>query len=344
MRRRRALTLVVGGALVAAGALSARALRQDSAPAAVVVPEPLPAAPPAPRDVASEELAIADRLFVAGDLEGGEAALRRAVEANPESAEARYRLGRLLVENGRASAGARELRRALELDPADAEATFALGVAEDERGHERAARRHYRRAFELDPTLADPRRHPEVARQRQALAALLELWQDDAAATALARAAIAPAPATGSERGSAETSRGSGEAAARASQGGGYARVTGGERGAPRPDGSQPELDISGSGDRARSARPRSGDEAVIDSRDIQGGSFVNQIVSPGEPAGGSRRGGGAGTSKGNRGFGPRFNPAPRPFEPEFDPDEESNGRIEPLLLPADTERFAIAG
>ena len=204
--------------------------------------------------------------------------------SRPGDAEPRFRLGRLLVENGRSSDGARELRRAIELDPEYAAANFELAGGRRARLRALSAPSLSARV-RARPDLRRPKRHPEVPRRRQALAALLELWQDERAPPARERRhdssqpieRAAPEPADGEE-----TSPVPGAT----TQGGGYARVTGGERTSPSSGGSGGGGTPFGSTDRARgsqSSRP-AGDD-VIDSNDLRGGAFVNQAVTPGEPA-----------------------------------------------------------
>lgn len=82
-------------------------------------------------------------------------AYRRALELDPDHAEANVNLGRLLHEAGD-TAGALELARRAEASAPDlAEASYNLGVALQDLGRLDEAAAAYRRALETDPDLAD---------------------------------------------------------------------------------------------------------------------------------------------------------------------------------------------
>jgi tetratricopeptide (TPR) repeat protein len=82
-------------------------------------------------------------------------AYHRALEIDPEHADAHLNLGRLLHEEGEISSAETHYRRALALRPDDATAAFNLGVALQDRKRWRAAVVAYRRAVEIDPGYAD---------------------------------------------------------------------------------------------------------------------------------------------------------------------------------------------
>lgn len=336
---------------LAGGALSARPSVESNASSSAALA--LARAVERPDD-AGRANDLGNQLLLSGENAAAEAAYRRAIELDPKAAAPHYNLGRLLLEERRRFSARRELGRALELDPDHAAARFYLGVADDELGFDRRARRSYRRAFELQPSLADPRQNPELARRRNALHALIESWKDEPLVT-LANETAEGRPVLGAKPAAVE-----GEpfephqpitppAAAEETTGGGYARVTGGERTARElaADGGAVDADASGSpADRAARRERASGaagvrrnaaGEQVIDASDLAGRSFVNQVVEPGATRGGKPRPSGRPT-KPSRAPGSRFNPPPRPFVP----DEESTGRIEPLLVPAASDRFAI--
>jgi tetratricopeptide (TPR) repeat protein len=91
------------------------------------------------------------------DEDPGEAiqAYRKALEVNPELADAHLNLGRLLHETGGAAAAEPCYRRALAVRPDDSIALFNLGVALQDLDRQQEAIEVYEKALELDPKLAD---------------------------------------------------------------------------------------------------------------------------------------------------------------------------------------------
>jgi tetratricopeptide (TPR) repeat protein len=81
-----------------------------------------------------------------------ERSLRDAVGSEPENFEANRRLGKLLVDNGRAAEGVPYLERASRLNPRDPELHHLLGDVEEKLGNPLDAVREYQRAAELDPS------------------------------------------------------------------------------------------------------------------------------------------------------------------------------------------------
>jgi tetratricopeptide (TPR) repeat protein len=325
-------------ALLASAALFARPSADGNDPGAASAA--LARAVEAPDD-AGRENDLGNHLLLGGDLDGAEAAYRRALALAPDSVPPRINLGRLQLERGRRFAARRELLGALELDPEHAEAHYFLGVVYDDWGFERLARKRYRRAFELSPALADPKLHPEAVRRRQALAAMLALWRSEPTALAPEPGApVVPPPARDVERARQPAAGAEAAKPADSSPGGGYARVTGGERtGRSLPEENAGAFSAAAEErrERARAASPK---DRRIDRSNLGSGGLINQALPPGE----SRK-----PSQPPRGFGkpapqqrpsPRFQPPPR----TFDEGEESTGRIEPLLLPATPGAFAIAG
>lgn len=82
-------------------------------------------------------------------------AYRRALEADPDHADARVNLGRLLQEAGALEDAVAQYRRALVASPAHATAAYNLGVALEELDRPDAAREAYEDALRADPALAD---------------------------------------------------------------------------------------------------------------------------------------------------------------------------------------------
>ncbi|MFL6197650.1 MAG: tetratricopeptide repeat protein [Thermoanaerobaculia bacterium] len=91
------------------------------------------------------------------DEDPGEAiqAYRKALEVNPDLADAHLNLGRLLHETGGAAAAEPCYRRALAVRPDDSTALFNLGVALQDLDRPHEAIKVYEKALELDPKLAD---------------------------------------------------------------------------------------------------------------------------------------------------------------------------------------------
>jgi tetratricopeptide (TPR) repeat protein len=81
-----------------------------------------------------------------------ESSLRDAVAREPENFEANRRLGKLLVDNGRAAEGVPYLERASRFNPGDPELHHLLGDVEEKLGNPLDAVREYQRATELDPS------------------------------------------------------------------------------------------------------------------------------------------------------------------------------------------------
>jgi predicted Zn finger-like uncharacterized protein len=86
-----------------------------------------------------------------GDLEGAAMGYRSALEASPNDAALRSRLGAVLVLSKKMEEGEALLREVLEAQPYSAEAEHYLGRIELERRNLAAARQHFLRASNLEP-------------------------------------------------------------------------------------------------------------------------------------------------------------------------------------------------
>jgi tetratricopeptide (TPR) repeat protein len=116
---------------------------------------------------AEEELDAEDWFRMGCDLEPcdpdqAQDAYRRALALDPEHADARLNLGRLLHEAGRIVEAEAQYRRALDARPGDATAAFNLGVALEDLRRPQPAVDAYERAIESDPDYADA--HYNLAR------------------------------------------------------------------------------------------------------------------------------------------------------------------------------------
>jgi hypothetical protein len=105
---------------------------------------------------------LGNLLALDGDREGAEQAYEEALRLDPESFDAHYNLGVLLLGNERFEAGQSHLRKATVLDPGSAWASYHLGTSLRERGKRADAIRAYAEAFRLDPRLAFPDVNPDV--------------------------------------------------------------------------------------------------------------------------------------------------------------------------------------
>jgi len=84
-----------------------------------------------------------------------ESLLRDALRREPESFEANQKLGKLLVDNGKAAEAVPYLLRAAQLNAEDPEVHHVLGDVEEKLGNPLEAVRDYQRAAELDPSEPD---------------------------------------------------------------------------------------------------------------------------------------------------------------------------------------------
>jgi tetratricopeptide (TPR) repeat protein len=91
----------------------------------------------------------------AGQLEIAIGDLRRAVEAEPESASAHLNLGTALALQGDKDAAIEHYRKALHLKPGFARAHYNLAVLLSERGAIREAAENFREAIQIDPHYFD---------------------------------------------------------------------------------------------------------------------------------------------------------------------------------------------
>jgi tetratricopeptide (TPR) repeat protein len=89
------------------------------------------------------------------DLAEARSAYEQVIALDPAHVDAHVNLGRILHEEGSASAAEKHYRAALLADPAHPVATFNLGVALDDLGRLPEAAEVYRRAIELDPDNPD---------------------------------------------------------------------------------------------------------------------------------------------------------------------------------------------
>ena len=94
-------------------------------------------------------------LIAQGKMEGAIAHYRRAIAIGPDYAHAHSNLGMALAANGRLAEGVTHLERALALDPNHAAAHNNLGLALAAHGRTADAMTHFERALVLNPNHAD---------------------------------------------------------------------------------------------------------------------------------------------------------------------------------------------
>lgn len=125
------------------------------------------------QDVGDERSAVSRAAFEAGvELEDtapaeAAAAYRRAVELDPDLADAWINLGRLTHEAGDAKHAIALYREALARSPEDPVVHFNLALALEDTREDRAAACAYERALELDPSFADAHYNLASLREQQ---------------------------------------------------------------------------------------------------------------------------------------------------------------------------------
>lgn len=86
-----------------------------------------------------------------------------ALEANPNDAEARYRLGVMMASSNQVGLAMMQFRKALEIKPNYAEADYQMGLALVKEGKLADAIKYYRKALAIKPDFAAARQHLEEA-------------------------------------------------------------------------------------------------------------------------------------------------------------------------------------
>jgi tetratricopeptide (TPR) repeat protein len=112
------------------------------------------------------KLRQASRLAQQGRTEESVQVLRAAVEAAPNSFDARLRLGRRLVQVANPAAAEEQLRLALRLEPDSFDALAELGILLQKRGAYREAAQCYERVLALQPAQAMAHFHLANCREK----------------------------------------------------------------------------------------------------------------------------------------------------------------------------------
>lgn len=107
-------------------------------------------------------------LAAQGDLDGAMELFQRAVDGNPQSAEAHYNLGLAMALKGDHERAVELLDKARRLNPNAVQVDYNLAVSLERTGKIDRALQRYRRALQIDPADADARKALDrLARQRE---------------------------------------------------------------------------------------------------------------------------------------------------------------------------------
>jgi spermidine synthase len=115
-------------------------------------------------DLAEAHYTLAGGLYAQGRVDEAIDGWRRAIAAHADYAEAHFNLGAALYERGDLDGAWVHLGKAMRLAPGMAEAASAAGVVLEARGDLEGAARLYEQALRLDPASADARRHLDRVR------------------------------------------------------------------------------------------------------------------------------------------------------------------------------------
>jgi len=96
---------------------------------------------------------------------------KQALDADPEMAEAWFRMGLVKHYSGDLAGARSAYKKCLKLQSGHAWGNFYLGLLEEQTGEAKSAMKHYETAFEHAPELADPKINPEVLSSRLQLGA-----------------------------------------------------------------------------------------------------------------------------------------------------------------------------
>lgn len=140
--------------------------------------------------VSQADLAAADKLQAAGQLDAAEARLLHALQATPQNGAVLRALASVELARNAPEAAEARAREAIALDPQDAGAMATLGDALEAQGRFREAAASYARALAISPNSSWSQRR-EALQARSASAALPAGYQAIAGATAVTRAQVA---------------------------------------------------------------------------------------------------------------------------------------------------------
>lgn len=96
---------------------------------------------------------------------------KQALDADPEMAEAWFRMGLVKHYSGDLAGARSAYKKCLKLQSGHAWGNFYLGLLEEQTGEAKSAMEHYETAFEHAPELADPKINPEILSSRLQLGA-----------------------------------------------------------------------------------------------------------------------------------------------------------------------------
>ncbi len=110
---------------------------------------------------------------------------RLALKVYPDYKQAWNNLGSAYRALGRKEKALSAYSRAIKIDPRYALVYYNLGVVYDSAGRYEKALEYYGEAVKYDPTLLDPKKNPQVVRNRRVFAVLLHNYVESAGSLAL---------------------------------------------------------------------------------------------------------------------------------------------------------------
>lgn len=123
-------------------------------------------------ELGPEELVdLGTMLFYRGWSKDAVTYFREALDADPELAEAWFRIGLIKHHDDDISGARSAYEKCLKIRSGHGWANFYLGLLEEQSGNSKTAMEHFEKAFEHAPGLADPRLNPEILSSKLQLGA-----------------------------------------------------------------------------------------------------------------------------------------------------------------------------
>ncbi|HEV8335334.1 MAG TPA: tetratricopeptide repeat protein [Candidatus Polarisedimenticolia bacterium] len=146
-----------------------------------------------PKDV-TVRLALGNAYALSNRFSDAVRQYRLVLHDYPQYKEAWNNLGSAYRAMGRKSRAVEAYHKALKIDPRYALAYYNIGVVYDSAGHYEKAIAYYGEAVKYDPNLLDPRKNPQVVKNRKVFAILLHNYVKSSGALALPLEPAYPAP------------------------------------------------------------------------------------------------------------------------------------------------------